>query len=285
MRNSIFIVLFAASWGCSMKTVALRTTVKLLEQGVPATQEEADWRLAKDAMPAQIAMVEGLLRSAPHDQNLLRLAAQGLGGYAFLFIEDENPRRARELYRRGRDRGLALLSRREAWAKLAELPLDAFEAALKEAERADAPDLFWTALNWANFINLSKDSAAAVAELPKAVALMRRVLELDADYNFAGADLFFGVYYASRPAILGGDIKKSQAHFQEARRRTGGKYLMNYVLEARYAAVAAQDPELFRGLLTKVAEAKAGELPNARLTDETAKVKAKSLLERIDELF
>lgn len=269
-----------------MKTVALRTTVDLLEQGAPATQEEADWRLARDAMPAQIAMLESLLRSAPQDEKLLRLAAQALGGYAFLFVEDDDPRRARELYRRGRDRGLSLLARRKkAWRTLAELPLENFEAALATAGREHAGDLFWTAFCWAGLVNLSKDSPAAVAELPKAVAMMRRVLELDAEYNFAGADLFFGVYYASRPALLGGDVAKARKHFEQARRRTGGKYLMNYVLEARYAAVAAQDRELFQSLLTKVREEPSGQLPNARLTDEAAKFKALDLLEKIDELF
>lgn len=285
MRKAFFILLFAGSWGCSMRTVALRTTVDLLERGAPATRDEGDWRLARDAMPAQIAMVEGLLRSAPEDARLLRLAAQGLAGYAFLFIEDEDPRRARDLYERACDRGMAALGRREELRGIAELPLDRFEAALKRAEREDAPDLFWAAFSWAGHINLSKNSPSAVAELPKAVAMMRRVLELDPGYNFAGADLFFGVYYASRPAILGGDVKKAREHFAAARSRADDKYLMALVLEARYAAVALQDRKLFADLLTQARDAEAGRLPEARLADEAAKLKARDLLERIDELF
>ena len=116
-------------------------------------------------------------------------------------------------------------------------------------------------------------------------ALMQRVHDLDPDYHFAGSDLFFGTYYASRPAILGGDAAKAKAFFQEARRRTGGKYLMTYVLEARYYAVAAQDQELFKGLLAKVKDAESGALPDARLTDEVAKRKAGLLLEKINDYF
>ena len=42
---------------------------------------------------------------------------------------------------------------------------------------------------------------------------MKRTHELDPDYNFAGSDLFFGVYYASRPKLLGGDPEKAKEHF------------------------------------------------------------------------
>ena len=153
------------------------------------------------------------------------------------------------------------------------------------AKLDDAPALFWTAFAWAGEINLSRDSPSLLAELPKAVALMERARQLSPGYHFAGADLFFGVYYASRPAILGGDLGKARAAFQEARRRTSGQYLMTYVLEARYYAVAAQDKELFTTLLNKVQDLPAGQLPDARLSDEIAKIKARTLLGKKDELF
>jgi hypothetical protein len=93
------------------------------------------------------------------------------------------------------------------------------------------------------------------------------------------------MYYASRPTMLGGDVKKSKAHFEEARRRTAGGFLMTYVLEARYLAVASQDPELFKGLLAKVQDAPTGTLANARLIDAVAKEKAAQLLEKTNDLF
>ena len=60
---------------------------------------------------------------------------------------------------------------------------------------------------------------------------------------------------------------------------------MTHVLNARWYAVAIQDRELFKQLLTKVLESPAGVLPEARLTDEAAKRKAAAYLEKIDDYF
>lgn len=284
--NKPFLLLgLLALSGCSLKTMALRSTVDLLDDGVGALYEEPDPAFARESMPAQLKLAESLLRNDPGNEKLLKLCAEGFDGYAFLFLEDSQPQRAKEFYLRGRDYAFRALAGRGALAKAGSLDLDALGNALKTARPSDVPALFWAAFGWAGYINLSKDSSAAVADLPKAVAMMARVHELAPDYHFAGSDLFFGVYYASRPAILGGDVSKAKSYFQEARRRTAGKYLMTYVLEARYYAVAAQDQELFKSLLAKVQEAPSGLLPDAKLTDEVAKTKAAALMEKTNDLF
>ena len=271
--------------GCSLNTLALRTTTGLMEKGAAAYHEEPDTQLAKEAIASQLKFVEALLRSEPGNAKLLLLSAEAFAGYTFLYVEDAAPARAKELYVRGRDYGLRALARHPALSGAADQPLEAVEQALAKAEKPDAPALFWSAFAWSGAINLSRDSAAAVADLPKAVAKMKRAWELDKEFHFGGPDLFFGVYYASRPAMLGGDNAKAKTHFEWARRLTAGKYLMAYVLEARYYAVAVQDRELFTALLTRVKDSPAGALPGARLTDEIAKEKAAALLEKADDLF
>ena len=271
--------------GCGLRGLALRSTASLLDRGAAALYEEPDPQFARESMGSQLKLLEELLQNSPANRELLLMSAEGFGGYAFLFLEDSQPERAKGFYLRGRDYALRALARSAAFARLQELDAEGLAKVLSKARKKDVPPLFWAAFNWANWINLSKDNPSAVSELPKAVALMQKVSELDPDFHFAGPDLFFGSYYASRPAILGGDAGKAKAYFQEARRRTGGKFLMTYVLEARYYAVAAQDKELFKSLLDKVGQAPAGELPNARLTDEVAKQRAAALLEKIDDYF
>jgi hypothetical protein len=275
----------AALTACSPRTIALRQTAALVHYGASALFDEPDPQFARETFGSQLKTLELLLRNEPDNQSLLELSAEGFNGYAFLFIEDAAPERAKGFYLRGRDYGLRLAARNPKLAQLDSLDLDSARKALDSARVEDAPGLFWAAFGWAGYINLSKDSPSALSELPKAVAIMERARQLAPDYHFAGADLFFGVYYASRPAILGGDIKKAQAAFQEARRRTGGKYLMTYVLEAKYYAVGAQDQEMFKSLLQKVKDSPAGQLPDARLTDEVAKEKAEKLLEKANDLF
>ena len=287
MRNRLLLAVFClgASACASIERVALRSTAVMLERGRAAALDEPDWQLGHDAMASQIKLIEILMASDPDNRTLRRLATEAFSGYAFLFVEDGQPARAKGLYLRGRDHALAALALKPAFIDLAAKNSEDFESALKIATKDDVPDLFWAGFGWGSMINLSKDDASALAGLPKAVALMKRVNELDPGFHFAGADLFFGVYYASRPALLGGSPAKAKIHFDSAHRVTKGGFLMAHVLNARWYAVAVQDRELFRQLLTKTLESPAGTLPEARLTDEAAKKKAAALLEKIDEYF
>jgi hypothetical protein len=287
MRNAVLFAAVATLLsGCSaLNRAAVRSTADILTLGRRATLDEPDYQLAREAMPAQLKLVETLIVSEPANRDLRRLAAEGFAGGAFLFIEDSDPTRAKGLYLRGRDHALAALALKPRFADLAAKSLDEFEAALKSATIDDVPDLFWAGAGWGGYVNLSKDDPEALAELPKVLALMARVKELDASFHFAGADIFFGVYYASRPRLLGGDPEKARAAFERAHKITKGKYLMTHVLNARWYAVAVQDRELYKQLLTKVLAAPGGELPESRLTDEAAKRKAGFLLEKIDDYF
>ena len=285
LKKTAFLIPLFGLCACSLNTLALRSTGQILDRGVAAYYEEADPQLAREAMASQLKFVEGLLQSDPRDPRLNRLAAEGFGGYTFLFIEDAQPERAKGLYLRGRDYALRAWSAQPGLADLAAMMPDDLEKALKRANKAEAPALFWAAFCWSGFINLSKDSPASVAELPKAVSIMMRARELDQDYGFAGADLFFGAYYASRPKLLGGDPEKAKIYFDSAQRLTEGKYLMAYFLEAKTLAVALQDRALFESLLTKVKASPAGLMPEARLSDEIAKLKAATLLEKINDFF
>ncbi len=285
VKKSVFLLPFLALCGCSFRAIALRSTTSLLDRGASALYEEPDPDFARESMASQLKLIEALLRNDPGDSRLLLLAAEGFDGYSFLFVEGTQDDRAKGFYLRGRDYALAALARAPGLAGLTEGDLASVQKKLAAAGPAQVPALFWAGFGWAGWINLSKDDPAAVAELPRAVALMQRVEELAPDFHFAGADLFFGTYYASRPAILGGDVAKAKAYFQEARRRTGGRYLMTYVLEARYYAVAAQDKELFKSLLGKATESQGESLPNAGLTDAVARRKAAALLEKTDDLF
>lgn len=287
MRNSLLLaaILLGGSGCASIDRYALRTTVAMLERGRKAALDEPDYQLGRDAVASQLKLIETMLVSDPENRSLRRLASEGFGGYAFLFVEDAEPNRAKGLYIRGRDHALAALALRSVFKGLKDKDIESFESALKWAKKDDVPDLFWAGFGWAGMVNLSKDDASALADLPKVGMLMKRVYELDPSYHFGGADLFFGVYYASRPAMLGGDPKKAKVHFEWAHKITRGQYLMTHVLNARWYAVAVQDRELFKQLLTKVLESPAGALPEARLTDEAAKKKAALYLEKIDDYF
>ncbi|MFH1726294.1 MAG: TRAP transporter TatT component family protein [Elusimicrobiota bacterium] len=279
------LLLAAAVGGCSLRTTALRTTAHLLDRGATAFYEEPDPVLARETMPGQLKLLEALLQNGPRNRRLLKALAEGFAGYAFLFLEDEYPDRAREFYKRAAGYGLRLLARNKRLAGLDRMQPDDMSRALRSAGRKDVPGLYWTATAWAGWANMAKNDAEALAAVPKAVRLMRRVLELEPGYQFGGPDLFFGVYYAARPRLAGGDPDKAKAHLDAALARTGRRFLTAQLLAMKYYAVAVLDDALFRNLYDEIQEAPAGGLPAARLADEVAKIKSKNLMEQIDDLF
>lgn len=285
MRKGLFLALAPLLCACSLNKIALMPTSALLVAGRSAVLEEPDWQQGREAMPSQLALIESLLVSDPANLGLRRLAAEGFGGGAFLFLEDAEPTRAKGFYLRGRDHALSALALDSDFVGLSALAPEEFEARLKKAGKSVVPDLFWAGFSWAGYINLSKDDASALADLPKATALMTRAWELDPAFQNGGADLFFGLYYASRPPLLGGNPAKAKTHFEWAHRITKGQYLMTHYLNARWYAVAVQDQELCRQLLKKVLDEPSGRLPGARLADEAAKRKAAVMLEKINDYF
>ncbi len=285
MRNGVLLALVALLSACSLNKIVLVPTSSLLVAGRSAVLDEPDWQQGREAMPAQLGLIESLLVTDPANLDLRRLAAEGFGGGAFLFLEDAEPARAKGFYLRGRDHALAALAFKRQFTGLAALPPEEFEKKLRSAVLEDVPDLFWAGFSWAGYVNLSKDDASALADLPKATALMARARELDPYFQHGGADLFFGVYYASRPPLLGGNPAKAKSHFEAAHRSTRGQYLMTHYLNARWYAVAVQDQELCRQLLKKVLDEPSGRLTGARLADEAAKRKAAIMMEKIDDYF
>ena len=284
MRPGLLFLATLALAACSPRVIALRTTASLLDKGTAAFYEESDPELAKEAMGSQLKLLEALLANEPANPTLLELTSQGFSGYAFLFIEDTQPDRARNFYLRGRDYGLRLAARDSAFAGLDRLTLSELELRLARATKDDVPGLFWTAYGWAGWINLSKDSPDAVAALPKVAAIMRRVEELSPGYFHGGPDLFLGTYYSALPRMLGGDPAKSKRYFESAMREEGGHFQIANVLYARYYAVAVQDQDLFKRLNQEVL-ASQDAAPDVRLANAVAKLKAKSLLEKANDLF
>ncbi len=285
--------------GCSIKSLALRTTTDLFKDASPTFEEETDLVLAEDAIPANVKILEGLLKVDPHNEDLLLLVAKGYGGYVFSFLENKMEayednktvyeayrKRGQELYRRARDYALRYLV--DHFPQLSNSlngNFDDFEKALKNFSQSDVPWLFWAAYNWGNLVNLSKDDPAVVSEISKAEALMRRVVELDETYFYGGAHLFLGVFYGSRPAMLGGDFKKSKYHFEKALEISGRKFLLTQYLYARFYAVQTQDEKLFTYLLRFVQKTKASVLPEQRLANEVAKVRAARALSKKESYF
>jgi hypothetical protein len=269
---------------CSVRTIAVRTTGGLIAAGLPAFYDENDPQMAREAMPGQLKLLEALLESDPTNADLLGALTEGYTGYAYLFLEDSAPARAKNLYRRAASYGLRLLARNARLRGLEAMNAEDMSQALAGANLGDVNGLYWTAYAWAGWANLDKNNPEALAVVPKAARLMERSRVLRPGYQFGGADLWLGTYYANRPRIAGGDPEKARSYYEAALKASGRKFLTAQLLYAQYYAVNVLDEELFKSLLAEIAAADAT-LQGARLANEVAKQKSVHLLGKFDDLF
>ena len=132
-----------------------------------------------------------------------------------------------------------------------------------------------------SYINSAKDDMEAVADLPYAKAFVVRSIELNPNYYHAAGYTFMGVATASEMAS---DMDLAKAYFEKALARTERRALQAQVNMARHYAVKTGDRELFDTLLTEVLDAH-DPLPEARLSNRMARVRASLYVENADQLF
>jgi hypothetical protein len=297
----IVVVLSMCTTGCNLQRLTVRQTADVLYAGSPALEREADPQFAREALPASLKTVETFLLSDPGNKKLLELLGKGFFSYAFGFLEwdlergqyeSTNERELAELnrravihYLRARDYGFLYLDKPRLETAAKELDGETLDAELKKLDKHDVPGLFWAAYGWGGAINLSQNDADMVAALAMVEKMMHRVIELDQDYFYGGAHLFFGVLYSSRPEMFGGDPVKSKEHFDIAMERHGDYNMMVHYLMARFYAPTQQDRELFISTMEKVANANVEGHPNVRLNNEIARQRARWWLEHVDELI
>ena len=271
--------------GCSPGRFAVQAVLPLVGSQILAMQEERDPALAEKAIPANLKMLEGLLKQDPDNTWILENLAEGFCGYAFSFLEDTEPGRASSLYERGKDYALRATIIRTGREKWQDLSLDEWSLALNNVEVAHQPALFWLGQCWGGWLMQNLDSVEAFADIPRLEGLMKKVHELDPAFHHAGPHLFLGAFYGGRSRMLGGNPEKSRHHFEKALDLTEKKFLLVRLLFAKTYAVQNQNRELFESQLQAVVNAPPDLFPEQRLANEVARKKAAQLLDQIDELF
>jgi len=279
--------------GCSMKRMVVNSTALIMDDVIEAFFEEEDLEFARESAPANLKLLDGLIKGSGYkNDGLLIKGAKLYAMYAMGFLEDaaldrradrENLRRASVFYDRARDYGLEVLSRNADFKRAVAGTLDEFKAVLPAFGKNDVEALFWTGFAWGEYINLNRNSIAAIADLPKVKALIDRVVELDGSYFYGIPHLFRIVYY-SMPPMFGGDYEKALAEYERINGISGGKFALAHFFMAKYYAVRVQDEALFDELLKRT-EAVADDAIKEKLFTLAAKKKAALLAQKKKDLF
>jgi len=288
--------------GCDINKMVADQTASVLHQAAPALDAFFDYDLAGVGIPGAIIQLEAFLSVTPDNEDLGLNLAKAYVGYAQGWVEEEYERcwakndidradhlrtRARYLYLRARNLGIHAMRVRDdgidAAIKGGE---DTLRKYLKEEYKSedDVAPLFWAGLAWGASINMSLDQPDLIADLPLAIAMVERAVELDDSFFNGAGYLFLGTAEAAMPAAMGGNPQKAKTIFEKGLERTGRKNHMLHVNYARIYAVNNHDRELFHNLLMEVIDAP--DLgPKVRLSNKIARVRADRYLKEEDKLF
>lgn len=289
---------------CSPRRLMVDEFAAMVERGLPAIEQEDDLHLLAKSMPAHIKLLETVLASDPDNRDLLVLLARLYGGYAFAILESEREARRLErpsvvdtgipdgmledaiarYFQHGADYALRRLENRYPEARVQLNRLSSAAAFMQSLDSDDVPALFWYAFNLGGFVQHRLDSVEAMAKAHLVEKAMRRIIELDEAYDNGNAHLVLLVYYASRPAMMGGNPGQARRHYQRHADLKTGTAGLRETYWARHVLVQQQDKAAFVSHLSAVAQSPEGGRPFS-LMDRVAAVRARLYLASVDRFF
>ncbi len=276
---------FGLTTGCNSTKFMVDSMDPLMEKMNDAVNRHTDVELVKDAMPAALIQLDGMIEASPDNTKLLVRTAEGYNGYSFVFVEGKDNERAKKLYYRAFQYGLRALKQKEKFADAVDGRLDAFEDSMDVFGKEDVPAIFWTASSWLSWAGLNVDDPEIFLALPKIKVMIKRCIELDETYKYGIAHTVLGVLYASRPVAHGGKPEMAKAEFDRAFELSDNKMLVFKLMYAQYYAYQIQDRELYVNTLNEIIHAPDDLLPAMGFINSAARKKAENLLNNVDNIF
>jgi predicted anti-sigma-YlaC factor YlaD len=292
-------LLISLLFGCAIDKMAVQGVTEMLASGDSTVfTGEEDPVLVGEALPFALKLYESLLESAPENRKLLLTTGQAFVLYAYAYVQmpadmlpDEEfdaklagQARAKKLFLRARKYILSSIELAHPGFIEAVMAKE-WDGDLAMMEMEDVPYLYWAAMSWFGALTADFFDMELLITMPRAAALMLRVLELDADYDDGAVHEFLVSYYGGIPKEIGGSEEKAREHYARAVELSGGLKAGPHVALATTVCVNNQDVKEFRDLLEKALEIDVDEEPRFRLMNILAQKRASWLLERVEDYF
>lgn len=219
----------------SFNKMAVSGSSNLLYSASSEVEKEANYELFKSGIAGNLILIEGLLSSAPKNQEILAVLNKGYAGLAFAVDEtkmleeewaelksEEGKRQALFNYTRALNFGIRYLAQEDiVWKDIVGLinePQEIQHQLDKKLsnDKRDLEIVLFTAQSMGAIINLQKDNMGLVAQLPVAKAMFDWVCSKDPKINYGTCDIFYGAYESGRPQMLGGNPAKGKEIFLKA---------------------------------------------------------------------
>ncbi|MEW6647254.1 MAG: TRAP transporter TatT component family protein [Pseudomonadota bacterium] len=269
------VMLLAGCAGMVTQRMGATLSSAILNQDDPET--------VRAGAPAYLLLIDGLIADDPQDKNMLLAGARLYGAYAAVFVDDREralrmAKKARDYARRG------LCADYPQVCKVESAPYDQFVPSLHEVQVEGLDALYVYGSAWAGRIQADSSDWAAIADLPKVEAVMRRVVAMDPEYDNGRAQLYLAVLNTLVPPSVGGRPEVGRGFFEKAIAVSQGKDLMAKVEFARRYARMVFDRELHDRLLHEVVTTET-RVPGLVLSNVLAKQEARKLLATSAEYF
>ena len=285
-RLVVLLVAMVALTGCSLtRRVAVGQMVPIIENAAESARERTDLPLVAQALPANLLLVEGLIRTDPRNAKLQAEASFLYFGYALGFVEPDNLELASLYYAMGRDHGLQALQQNKKFAARSDGTLEEYEQGLVNLRRKDVEALAWTTANWGRWLSLNLESPAAIAQQPRLEAALTRLLQLEPEFEAGLPHVLRGMVDAMRPEMFGGKPDSAAVHFEKAFEISRGENLLYRVFYAEYYCRAVLDGDCFDAALDTVLASPDGGDPRFNLMNEIARARAAKLRLQRDDFF
>jgi len=253
-------------------------TDMVIKPAIGNLQQQTDINLVCEGAPAYLLMLDSMLANSPDNEDLLLTATQSFSAYGgALAVCGGSREKIEAITDKAHLYGKKLLSHY--------LPLDTsqnselFDHKLAKLDKNDIEEVFWATFGWITWVRNQKGSPGSIADLVIIEKIMARLLKIDESFQNGSIHLFFGGYYAAKPALLGGRMDLSKIHFEKALALGHRKLLLTQVTYAESYARMTMDKELHDNLLKEVLALPLADAPESVLVNQIAKNRAQKLLD------
>ncbi|MBF0297410.1 MAG: hypothetical protein HQK51_01745 [Oligoflexia bacterium] len=235
--SSSLLLLFLTSCS-SIEVMSAKVSGSIFKKASLEIENEKNLSIFKEATPAHLKLMEGLLYLYPQEMDLLSTLTKSYTAYALLADEsdlieyeltqgpkfNEKKEAAIKNYSKALTYGLRylelknivfsdLMKNSNDLNKMLELLTNNLNV---EDENGDIELVFFLAQSMGGLINLQKNKPEFLSMLPIVKTLFDWVCVKKPNFYNGGCDLFYGVYEMGRPPMLGGNPEKGKAYFLKA---------------------------------------------------------------------
>lgn len=280
MRFACVLVVVLAA-GCA--TLADRAARQFSDDLEAAILDYDDPETVARGLPAYLLLLEARLKSRSGNAALRLSTARLTSTYASLFAGNDNA--SSRLHSRALDHArVGACLQASSLCDLTDRPFEEFEQRLDRLDPRWLEAVYILGTTWLAWIASHREDFDALADLPKAEALLEWVGRRDPEHDDGAVWLYLGVLNSQRPPAAGGQPARAQVYFERAREISRGENLLINVFMADTYARLLFDRDLFVKLLEQVLESDPN-VPGYKLGNHIARERAAELLAQVEEIF